>query len=444
MSVSPEGRVFVLGGGVAGLVAAFGCADRGHRVTLLESRQVCGGRAFSFVDRRTQTRLDNGPHAMLGCYYAMQRLVQRLGTADRFAKGTALVMAYRLPDGRVDRLQLAALPVPLAMPTALLRLQLPLAAKCRALWGMAAVLRGAPADWSLADWLQRRGQCGPPDAWLWRPLCRAIMNVEPDACAAADFLATLREAFLGGAARAAFWLPTCPWGEILADPAPAALQQAGVELRVGARVVGFDVAQRQLQALRLGDGQVIPLGPADQVVSALPWQVFRGLLAPWLELGQCGQLVASPIVTAHFRFAGTGVPDDGPVVALVDGDPFHFLLRTPGGPANTVALLSGGNRCFDGLSVAAIELLARRQLARYYPGFAVDEAADVRIAKENLATFVAAPGTAAHRPAPGRLQRLHAAAPGNLWVCGDWTATGLPATLEGAARSAEALLRQWG
>jgi hypothetical protein len=131
------------------------------------------------------------------------------------------------------------------------------------------------------------------------------------------------------------------------------------------------------------------------------------------------------------------------VVALVDGDPFHFVLRTPGGPSHAVALLSGGNRTFDGQSVAAIESIARQQLARYYPGLATDAPAEVRIAKENLATFVAAPGSDAQRPAPGLLRRSHPAAPGNLWVCGDWTATGLPATLEGAARSAGSLLRQW-
>lgn len=437
------GRVYVLGGGVAGLVAAFGCADRARPVTLLESRQVCGGRAFSFLDRRSGVRLDNGPHAMLGCYHAMQRLVQRLGSADRFARDPSLVMAYRLPGGAVDRLRLARLPVPLAMPVALLRLQLPFAAKWRALLGMGSVLLGAPRSWSLAQWLERRGQSGLPDAWLWRPLCRAIMNVEPDACAAADFLATLKEAFLGGAARAAFWLPVGPWGEILSDPAPAALARAGVELRTGARVVGLELAGGRVQALRMGDGQAIPLGPADQVISALPWHAFRSLLGSQLELGASARLEASPIVTAHFQFANDTLPDDGPVVALVDGDPFHFVLRTPGGPSRAVALLSGGNRAFDGQSVAAIEAIARQQLARYYPGLAPDAPAEVRIAKENLATFVAAPGSDARRPAPGLLRRSHPAAPENLWVCGDWTATGLPATLEGAARSAEALLRQW-
>jgi hypothetical protein len=102
-------------------------------------------------------------------------------------------------------------------------------------------------------------------------------------------------------------------------------------------------------------------------------------------------------------------------------------------------LLSGGDRSFDGQSVAVIAQRAADQLARYFPGFRADQAT-FRIRKEQHATFVAAPGSRSLRPAPGRL----AGGPDNLFVCGDWTATGLPSTLEGAARSAEALLRGFG
>lgn len=433
-------RGFVLGGGVAGLAAAFGLADRGFQVTLLESRAWCGGRAFSFVDRHTGLRLDNGPHAMLGCYRAMRKLLQRLGTEGLFARDAALRMAYRTADGRVDRLALAALPVPLAMPVGLFGLDLPFATRLRALWGMATVAFGARADRSLADWLAARRQLGAPDDYLWRPLCRAIMNVEPDACAAADFLATLREAFFDRAASAAFWLPRRPWGEILADPAPAALARAGVALRTGARVEAIERSAAGVTALRLGTGERLALGAGDLVVSALPWFALQKLV-PDLA-GSFGALASAPIVTAHFRVAADvePLPDDGPVVALVAGDPFHFVLRAPGGEPRTFALLSGGNRAFDGLPVAAIEALARAQLARHYRGFASTTPADVRISKENHATFVAAPGSRARRPAPGRLP----GGPTNLLVCGDWTDTRLPATLEGAARSAELLLRGLG
>lgn len=428
-------KAFVLGGGVAGLAAAFGLADRGFRVTLVESRGWLGGRAFSSVDRVTGRRLDNGPHVMLGCYHAMRALLRRLGTEDHFEQQQRLAMAWRTTDGRLHRLQLSRLPVPLALPWALLRLGLPLGGWFRALFGMAGVGLGAPSSWSLADWLQRRAQRGAPEAFLWRPLCCAIMNTEPAEAAAADYLAVLREAFTGHASAAAFWLPRRPWGEILADAAPRALALAGVTVRGGARVTGF-AGRTRVEAIELSDRGRLDVAPADLVVSALPWFALRDLVPA--AAAPFGALRSSPIVTAYFETAiGAPVlPDEGPVVSLVGGDPFHFVLRTPGADLRQFALLSGGNRSFDGMTVDAIAKAAIGQLQRYYAAVPM-AGATVRVRKEQHATFVAAPGAMSLRPPPGRL----AGGPENLLVCGDWTATRLPATLEGAARSAAAMLR---
>ncbi|MCB9884240.1 MAG: FAD-dependent oxidoreductase [Planctomycetes bacterium] len=425
---------FVLGGGVAGLVAAFGLRDRGHRVVLLESRGWLGGRAFSSPDRHFDRELDNGPHAMLGCYRAMRALLRRIGTDGDFQQDVRLQMAYRRPGGAVDRLSLSRLPAPLAMPAALWRLRLDWRTKLVALRGMAKSLLGAPAAWTVADWLDRNGQRGEPDALLWRPLCRAIMNVEPELASARSFLGTLREAFSGSAAHAAFWLPRKPWCEVLGAPAARALAAAGAEVRLGQRVAELHREGGRITCITTQAGSD-EVGATDLVVSALPWFALAKLLGGEPPVAA---LASSPIVSAFFELREDAplLPDDGPVVALVDGDPFHFLLRTPGASPRRFALLSGGSRAFDGQPVAAIERLAREQLARFYPGS--DGGAEVRIRKEQHATFVASPQHEGSRPAPG--SRVHGLE--NLRLCGDWTATGLPATLEGAARSAEALLRE--
>ncbi len=426
-------RAFVLGGGVAGMTAAFGLADRGFRVTLLESRQWLGGRAFSFVDRHSGRRLDNGPHVMLGCYRATRALVRRLGTEDLFDQGRRLTMAYRRVGGELLRLELPRLFVPLAMPWALLRLGLPFGAKLRALFGMTTSLFGAPRSWTVADWIRRRGQRGDPARVLWEPLCRAIMNVEMDLASARDFLATLREAFSGSAGNAALWVPKAPWSAILSDPAPTALERAGVTVRTGARVIGLLREADRLARITFGSGEGLELGEADLVVAAMPWHKL-GPLVPELP---AQRLSGSPIVTAHVRLTGdVTLPDDGLVVALTGDGPFHFVLRTPGADPAEFAMLSGGDRSFDGMKVDAIAALARAQLQRHYPAFDKDAAAEVRISRENAATFVAGPNADEVRPRPGRLP----GGPANLLVCGDWTATGLPATLEGAARSAETAL----
>lgn len=429
-------RAFVLGGGVAGMTAAFGLSDRGFAVELLESRKQCGGRAFSSAAPKTQRRLDNGYHIMLGCYRGMQTLLRRLGTEGDFQQDRSLTMAYRFGPERTASLRLSRLPVPLAMPWALLRLGIGFGARLRAFRGMASVMWGANKTWTFAEWLRRRGQLGEPDQVMWRPLCRAVMNVEPEDASAAEFLASLREAFLGSAASAAFWLPKKPWGELLGDPALRAFEDEGIKLRTGARVTELKFEGDRVVAIVLGD-EVIEVGADDTVVSAMPWFALRKVLGDHEALTKAfGTLRSSPIVTAYFTMANQTPPDEGPVVALVGGQPFHFLLRTPGDPTAQFALLSGGNRSFDGKSVAEITKIAKQQLQRYYGSACTDDDAEVVIRKEQHATFVADPASAVLRPTPGRLPN----GPSNLLVCGDWTATGLPATLEGATRSAEKLL----
>lgn len=430
------GRAFVLGGGVAGMVGAFGLSDRGFAVELLESRKQCGGRAFSSEAPKTQRRLDNGHHVMLGCYRSMRRLLRRLGTEDDFQQDRSLTMAYRFGPERTASLRLSRLPVPLAMPWSLLRLGIGFGARLRSFRGMASVMWGANKTWTFAEWLRRRGQLGEPDQVMWRPLCRAVMNVEPEEASAVDFLASLREAFLGSAASAAFWLPKKPWGQLLGDAAPRAFDNAGIKLRTGARVTELKIKGARVVAIVLGD-EVIEVEQDDVVVSAMPWFALRKVLGDHESLSDSfGTLRSSPIVTAYFTTTQKAPPDEGPVVALVGGQPFHFLLRTPGDPAAQFAMLSGGDRSFDGLSVTGITSIAKQQLQRYYGSDCCDDNAEIVIRKEQHATFVADPGSAMLRPAPGRLSN----GPTNLMVCGDWTATGLPATLEGAARSAEKLL----
>ncbi|GDY03509.1 hypothetical protein LBMAG49_28380 [Planctomycetota bacterium] len=426
-------RAIVLGGGVAGIAAALGLRDLGLQVTLLESHGWLGGRTFSFVDRHSARRLDNGPHVMLGCYRAMRTLLRRLGTEPYFAAAQSLTVAYRTNQGQRARLALGRLPVPLSMPFALWKMPWPLRQRLAALRGLGALLRPANSEWTLAHWLQQHGQIGAPAEWLWQPLCRAIMNVEPHEASALVFQATMREAFFGSAATGAFWIPQRPWGEIVGEAAVRVLADAGIDVQLHARVSGLTVAGQRITALDLGSGRRLDIGADTEVVSALPWHALAPLLGGSPPFAQ---LASAPLVSAYFAIDDAQAPpDEGLLTALVAGEPFHFLYRTPGARRGEFALLAGGCRQLDGCKVAEIEAQARTQMARHYPEIEL-RSASVRISKEARATIVAAPGAAAMRPAPGRL----AFGPRNLRVCGDWTAVGLPSTLEGAARSAEQLL----
>ncbi len=425
---------YVLGGGVAGLTAAFELLDRGHRVELLESRGWLGGRVFSFRDQGTGHLLDNGPHVMLGCYEHMRRLLRRIGTEGEFEVGPSLALTYRLPGGRVHVLRLRSWSTSLAMPMALWSLPMTIGERMRLLLGCLHLLRGAPGPWSLADWIARRRQHGGPQRFLWRPLSRSIMNAEPEEVGADLFLKTLREAFRGRAHRAAMWFPRRPWSEIVGEPAHSKLAAEGATVTPGANVTALTMDGDRITGIHLGDGGHRAVDKGGLVVSALPWHSLSRLL-PDGVIPPGRDLQGSPLISVYFDLDDPrGMLAEETLVYLVDGDPFHYLYRTPGHPGQRFALMAGGCTSLGGHRVEDIEAIARRQLASYYPDWPVDAPARVRVAKEARATFLARPEV--QRPAPGP----HADLPRNLITCGDWTDTGLPSTLEGAALSAHLAL----
>ena len=417
---------------MAGIVAALSLADRGFQVELIEGRSRLGGRAFTLPDRDTVTGCDNGPHVMLGAYAAMRRLLRRLGTEADFVRPRALRLAYADVDGAMASLSLARGPAPLMFGPALLALRgIGLVDRLRALGGLVAVLLPCPVSWTVEDWIQSRRQRGRPRDFLWDPMCRAIMNAEPDRVGARCFLHTLRRAFLGSGDAAAIWLPVRPWSEILGEPAARALAASGVRVRCGEAVKGLELERGALTALQLADAR-IELDARDVVISALPWHALDRLLPD--RVPEADRLGASPIVSVYFEAdREPGLPSE-PLVSLVRGTPFHFLARRPGEGGRRYAVLSGGGADLVGLPAAGMIEAARAQLLRHFPR-ADREAlleARARLTKEAAATFVHAPSSDGSRPEPGAVPGV-----GRLFVCGDWTSTGLPSTLEGAAESAE-------
>lgn len=428
-------RAVVLGGGVAGIAACFELSDRGLQVELLEGRPRLGGRVFSFADARLDDELDNGPHVMLGCYDHMRRLLRRLGTEGDFVRQPGLTLGYREEGGRRSLLRLSSWPVPLALPLALLRLRgLSPGERARALCGMVASLRLAPPEWTFEEWLHRKRQQGGPRRFLWDPMCRAIMNAEPADISARLFLRTLRRAFGGSARRAAMWIPAKPWSAIVGGPAHAALQRAGVRVALGHRVRGLEIESSRIREIVDAGGGVRVIGDDELVVSAVPWHRLSRLLpAEWV--GAEADFGGRAIVNVYFDFgAWAGLPDDGLMTALVDGHPFQFVYRRPGERAGRFALIAEACRELEGASRAAVERLARDQLARYYPDSALPDGGLVRVTIEPRATLLVSPAVTGQRPSPGRHPAIE-----NLLLCGDWTQTQLPSTLEGAAQSGFAL-----
>ncbi|WP_084536977.1 hydroxysqualene dehydroxylase HpnE [Azospirillum halopraeferens] len=403
--------VHVVGAGLAGLSCALTLAESGVRVVVHEAAPAAGGRCRSFADAALGRMVDNGSHLMLSGNRAVIRHLERTGARDRMTAlhpaafpflDRATGQCWTLRPGGMWFLDPSR-----RVPGG------------GALDHFAALrLLTAPAGATVADVL-RPGS--PLYARLWAPLAVAGLNGRPERVSARLLGAILRETLLRGEAACRPLFAPDGLSAALVTPALARLEALGAEVRFNARVEGPETADGRVTGFRSG-GAAVAAGADDALVLAVPPRAAARLL-PGLTVPPPGPA----IVNAHFRL-------DRPA-ALPGGLPFLGLI---GGTAEW--LFARGDVL--SVTVSAADALAERPAETVAAALWTDCAAvlgrpadapvpPVRVVKERRATFDQSPtGDAARPPAATRLE--------NLVLAGDWTATGLPATVEGALRSGEA------
>ncbi|MCA8969357.1 MAG: hydroxysqualene dehydroxylase HpnE [Planctomycetes bacterium] len=422
--------VTIVGGGVAGIASALEHARLGFRVRLVEARSTLGGRAWS------KCGIDNATHVMLGCYDAFRRVLRELGTEDRFYVPPGLRLTWLGEDGTLHRLRASARLGKLGLLAGILGMRsLELSVRMGLLSaGRIAMRGGALAGETVSTWLAREGVTPRVRGLFFEPLCRAIMNQEPDHACAMLFANTLKIAFTSGARGMALWVPTTEWHAILGEPAQAALRDRGADVRLGTRIDSVDIdGDRTL--LRTNDGET--LRDHERVVLAVPWHVAAKLDPDGRFVPAAADMHSVPMLGLHVALDAADVPCSDPVIAFENGQPFHFLCRRPnesGNPQEGVpaCLLAGEAFALDGLPRREIVELGLAQLARFTKrtrSWPDPVRATAHVVREARATLASTAGPSAPRPAAGATRVP------SLFLAGDWTDTGLPSTLEGAARS---------
>jgi squalene-associated FAD-dependent desaturase len=411
-------RVAVAGGGLAGLAAALDLVDAGIEVVLIEARPTLGGAVQTLPERDGDPSPppDNGQHIALGCCTAYLEFLARVGSAAAVRREP-----LRLPvvgeDGRVSYIGAGALDL-LRYRHVSPRDRLAIARVTREL----GRLRPEEHDGeSFAELVRRLGQSDAAIERFWDVFMRPALNVRSEDASAALALFTVQTALLGGPGASDLVLPTAPLGAMHGDAAGAALRAARAEVRLRARVASLEDG-----AVVLADGERVD---ADAVVLALPPDETARLLgepAPPLE--------DSPIVSVHLLFDR---PLLARLLAALVGTPAHWVFdrgrltgHEPERGQYLTVVASGAPDLAETRGRELVELMARELTERL--GRA--ELLWSRVSREPAATFLGTPGTAALRPGPetGR--------PGVVRA-GAWTATGWPATMEGAVRSGRAAAR---
>ncbi len=252
---------------------------------------------------------------------------------------------------------------------------------------------------------------------FWEPLTVGAINTEPQRAAAVLMRPVLMETFLRGAAACKPLIARHSLAEALVDPALAKLEAAGVAVRFGARVRSLRIQNNHITTLDV-DGANVELSPEDTVIMAVPPWIAETLL-PGLAVPPPGE----PIVNVHYRLPKPAVPPGGVRIVGVIGGLSQWVFAH--GDLASVTI-SAAAACVDQTAEDIARTCWREVALALELGDAPE--APSRVVKERRATFAQTPETLALRP-PAQTRYP------NLLLAGDWTATGLPATIEGALRS---------
>jgi len=446
-SLIQPSTVAIAGGGLAGLAAGCALSSAGFRVTLFERRPYLGGRASSYQHPGTGEIVDNCQHVLLGCCTNLIDFYRRTGVENTIRWYDRLT--FLEPGGRASTIHPSPLPAPLHTSPAFLRAHcLQLRDKLAISRAMLALARPVPADGgeTFLEWLRRHQQTDQAIERFWKPILVSALNEDVDLVSVPYAAQVIRESFLKSAAAGRMGIPSLPLSELYSAAGEYIRARGGnVELRAG--VDCFQVENGELRVIRNGQAKTF-----DYLVLAVPIDVLASMLpesaqaAPIAE--QLSHLKTSPITGIHLWF-DRSISDLDHAVLLDRTIQWMFhksrliqARETNGnGGGSYVELVVSSSKGLVEKSKSEIVDLALRELREFFPAAREAQLVKSTVIKEVNATFSPAPGVDQYRPSAKTVWP-------NVFLAGDWTATGWPATMEGAVRSGylagEALARATG
>jgi hydroxysqualene dehydroxylase len=404
-----SGRVVhIVGAGIAGLSAALDLVESGHEVVIHEAAPAAGGRCRSYHDQALDLRIDNGNHLLLSGNHAAIDYVRRIGSLATLQGPRSAAFDFAdLRSGERWRLRLNDGRVP---------------------WWVLVPGRGVPGS-ALRDYLsplrlfrapasatvaQAMTGSGALYERLWRPLLLAALNTDPTEGSASLAAAVFRETLGAGGRACRPMIASQGLSTSFIDPALACLAARDATISYGERLRAIRFDGGRAVELDFGAGRGISLDADAVLLLAVPPSSARELL-PGLDAPEDSRA----IVNAHFR---RSAPPEHPLILGVINGLTEWLFAYPEYLSVTI---SAADRLLD----RPREELARdiwREVATL-TGLAED-LPPWQIVKERRATFAATPAQEARRPSART-------ACANIVLAGDWTRTGLPASIEGAVRS---------
>ena len=445
--------VAVIGGGLAGLAASVALADAGFRVRLFEKRPHLGGRATSY-DLPNGEHVDNCQHVTMGCCTNLEDFYRRAGAGQHIRYYKSIFFLDR--EGRQGVIEPSFLPPPFHLAPSFVRFpSLDWTDKRGIGNAMLRILlsRGRPAGAqgvSMLDWLRRNGQTQQAIDRFWRVVLVSALDEELDRAGALYGIDVFYKAFLLNRRGFEIGIPAVPLAELY-DGCRAGVEKRGGEVRTRAAIRELRVADGSVESLALEDGSKVE---ADYFLFAVPHDALLELLPEALGrdpiFAGLRNLRVSPITGVHFWYDRVVMNEPfltllGRTTQWIFNKSCLFSEHAPGGPTGAdgqyLQLVISASYDLVPLSRQEIINICRSELLDVLPATRAARLVKATVIKETHATFSPQPGCERWRP-------VQSTPFNNFFLAGDWTATGWPATMEGAVRSgylaAEALLAACG
>ena len=422
--------VAVVGGGLAGLAAGCALADAGLKVTVFERRPYVGGRASSYEHPGTGEVVDNCQHVLLGCCTNLIHFYETLGVADKIRWFDELT--FLEPGGRASRfVPTRLLPAPMHnVPSFLGAHMLGTADKVAIARAMFAMSRGLPdAGEDFLTWLRRHGQTERAVDRFWKTVLVSALNEDLDRVSSRYAAQVFRESFMNSAEAGRMGVPSIPLSQLYS----AAIQY--IQARSG------DVLLRTSVNSVAPCGEKVKLATAsgeslvDRAVLAAPFNTIASLLpndalATQLK-DKLGHFDSSPITGIHLWFDREITPL--PHAVLLDRTIQWMFQKSKfqherEGPGSYIEVVVSASKSLVQKSREEVLEIALRELADFFPLVREAKVLKAAVIKEVHATYSVLPGLDQWRP-QARTEWPQ------IFLAGDWTASGWPATMEGAVRS---------
>ena len=448
MTHLPQPTVAIAGGGLAGLAAACALADSGFRVTLFERRPYLGGRASSYEHPGTGEVVDNCQHVLFRVCTNLVEFYRRIGVEDKIRWYDE--MTFIEPGGRASVMRASPLPAPLHTAPSFLRFPF-LSSKDKLVISRAiaalTLTRQRDTGRSFQDWLLRHHQTSNAIERFWKPILISALSEDLDLISISYAAQVVRESMKSPAARH-MGVPSIPLTDLY-NRAGDYIRARGGQIHFRTLLETFSPQPSQVN-IRVSDHETA----FDYLVLALPFNTLSRVLPQTPEAAplrdQLAHFESSPITGIHLWF-DRQITDLDHAVLLDHTIQWMFhksrLLSTRSETAGTdsagsyIELVVSASKSLIDKSRAEIVDLALKEVREFFPAARAANLLKSTVIKEVHATYSPRPGIDAYRPPQVTPWP-------RVFLAGDWTATGWPATMEGAVRSgylaAEALTRSAG